>query len=68
MVDGDPVEGDGREGKEECHTPHGAEEYTSTANAVDEHQVYPREEEVRSGDDGADRNRVGESDESEERR
>lgn len=66
VVDWDPVEGEGGEGEEECHAPHGGEQDATTTEAIDDHQVDPGEEEVRCCDDGADCYRIGETDESEE--
>ena len=68
MVDWDPVEGYGGESEEECHAPHGGKKDSSSAEAIDDHQVNPGEEEVGGCDDGSDGYGIGEADKCEEGR
>lgn len=58
VVHWNPVEGDGGNNKEKTHELHRAEQNAAASNAVNEHEVNPGEEEVGSGNDGTDSDRV----------
>jgi hypothetical protein len=52
--------------EEKCHAPHSAEQYATTSNTVDEHEVDPSEEKVCCGNNGADCDWIGKADECEQ--
>lgn len=68
VIDRNPVEGNGGCNQSETHEGHGAEQDATTANAVNEHEIDPGEEEVDCGNDSTNGHGVGESDESENSR
>ena len=68
MVDGDELEADGSDDKSKTHEGNSAEQNSSAASTIDEHEVDPGENEVGSSDDSTDSDGVGEANKGEEER